>query len=457
MERLSTQDASFLYIENEFNHMSIAELALFEGPPPAAEEFEAMVETKLDQVPRLRQRIHFIPFDLGRPVWCDDAHFSLRYHVRHSALPAPGSIEQLQALVGRVMSQQLDRTKPLWEMWVIEGLADGGWAVLMKIHHALADGVAATDLLTALLDEDASQTNPAPMHWEPERQPSPPELAAAAVAERLTSPREGFAALQSALKAPRRAARKAGEFLDGLVTYRRFANTALESSLNGPIGPHRSWCWVSASLADIRKIRDTLGGTVNDVVLAVITLGFRALLLSRGEPVNELSVRSLVPVSVRPREEHNVYNNRVSAMFAELPVGTGEATECLAAVSRQMIGLKKHHQSAAGETLSSLSGLAPPFLLALGSRLFAGVRQHSVQTVTTNVPGPQRPLYAIGRRMRAAHLYVPLSTSVRIGVAIFSYAGAISFAVTADYDNAPDGDVLCRGIEDGIADLLQAC
>jgi diacylglycerol O-acyltransferase len=457
MERLSTQDASFLYIENEFNHMSIAELALFEGPPPAADEFEAMVESKLDQVPRFRQRIRFIPFDLGRPVWCDDAHFSLRYHVRHSALPAPGSIEQLQGLVGRVMSQQLDRTKPLWEMWVIEGLADGGWAILMKIHHAVADGLAATDLLTALLDEDPSQPIPASMYWQPERQPSPPELAAIAVAERLTSPREGFDALRSALKAPGRAARRAGDFFDGLATYRRFANTALESSLNGPIGPHRSWRWVSASLADMKKIRDALGGTVNDVVLTAITLGFRALLLSRGEAVNDLSVRSLVPVSVRPREEHNVYNNRVSAMFAELPVGIEEATECLAAVSRQMNGLKKHHQSAAGETLASLSGLAPPLLLALSSRLFSGIRQHTVQTVTTNVPGPQQPLYAMGRRMRAAHLYVPLATSVRIGVAIFSYAGEISFAVTADYDNVQDEGVLCRGIEEGIADLLRAC
>jgi diacylglycerol O-acyltransferase len=456
MERLSTQDASFLYVENEFNHMSIAALAIFEGPPPGGDEIEAMIASKLDLVTRYRQRIRFIPFDIGRPVWCDDPHFSLRYHVRHTALPAPGSEEQLQTLVGRVMSQQLDRTKPLWEMWVIEGLADGAWAVLMKTHHCLADGVAATDLLSALMDEAPTQERPTPAEWAPERQLSSPQLAVQAVVEQLTSPREGIEALRSALEAPGRAARRAGEFFDGLGTFRRFANLALESSLNGPIGPHRTWRWAETSLADVKKIRSAHGGTVNDVVLAAITRGFRSLLQSRGESVDDLVVRSLVPVSVRPSDEHNVYNNRVSAIFAELPVGIDKPVPCLNAISQQMNELKEHHQAVAGETLMSLSGLAPPVLLSLGARLFAGLEQHSVQTVTTNVPGPRQTLYAAGRRMRNAYLYVPLAGSVRIGVAIFSYAGQLTFAVTSDYDYAPDTDVLCRGIEEGIADLLAA-
>jgi WS/DGAT/MGAT family acyltransferase len=359
-------------------------------------------------------------------------------------------------MVGRVMSQPLDRTKPLWELWVVEGLADGGWAILMKLHHCMADGVAATDLLSVLLDESASQEHPRPERWRPEPEPSLLSLVSDAVVERLTSPREVLHTARAAMEAPRRAARKLEEFADGVATYRSFTNRALESSLNGPIGPHRSWRWARAGFADVKKIQSALGGTVNDVVLAVITRGFRALLLSRGEPVEDLVVRTLVPVSIRRDDERGELNNRVSAMFAELPVGIEDPVVCLAEIREQMNELKEHHQSAAGETLSALSGLTPPVLMALGSRLFSGLEQHAVQTVTTNVPGPRQTLYAAGRAMRSAYLYVPLAGSVRMGVAIFSYAGLLTFAVTGDYDGAPDTDVLCQGIESGVAELLAA-
>ena len=456
MERLSPQDASFLYIENESNHMSIAALAILEGPAPDQDEIEAMVSSKLDLVPRYRQRICFVPLDLGRPVWCDDPHFNLRYHVRHSALPTPGSDEQLQTLVGRLMSQQLDRSKPLWELWCVEGLAGGRWALLMKIHHCLADGVAATDLLTVLMDDRPQMERRRAGEWMPEPCPGSARMVADALGERMTSPREMLHAARSLLEAPRHAARQLGEFLDGLGTYRRFANLALETSLNGPIGPHRNWRWAHAALADVRKIRSAHGGTVNDVVLATITRGFRSLLISRGMPVDGLVVRSLVPVSVRRDDERGLTNNRVSAMFAELPVGLRDPVERLRAISRQMDALKAHHQARAGETLTALSGLAPPVTAALAARLFAGLRQSSVQTVTTNVPGPRQTLYAAGRRMLSGYLYVPLAGSVRIGVAIFSYAGQLTLAVTGDYDHAPDTGVLCRGIEEGLAELLAA-
>lgn len=456
MTRLSPQDASFLYIENETNHMAIAALGVFEGPAPGQHEIEAMVASKLDLVPRYRQRVRFVPFEIGRPIWWDDPHFQLHYHVRHSALPAPGSDEQLRTLVGRVMSQQLDRSKPLWEMWVVEGLEDGGWAILLKLHHSMADGVAATDLLSLILDGSASEEHGKPERWRPEPEPSPLALVSDAVFERMTSPREILRTAREAIEAPRRAARKLGEFADGVATYRSFANQALESSLNGPIGPHRSWRWASADFADLKKIRGAHGGTINDVVLAVITRGFRSLLLSRNEPVKDLVVRTLVPVSVRGDDEHGELNNRVSAMFAELPVGIEDPVERLAAIREQMNELKEHHQSVAGETLGTLSGLAPPVLMALGSRLFSDLPQHAVQTVTTNVPGPRQTLYAAGCPMRRAYLYVPLAGSVRIGVAIFSYAGLLTFGVTGDYDQAPDTDVLCRGIEDGIRELLAA-
>lgn len=454
LERLSPQDASFLYVENELNHMAIAALVVFDGPPPRHDEIEEMVSSKLQRVPRYRQVVRFVPFDLGRPVWCDDPHFNLAYHVRHTALPSPGSDAQLQALVGRVMSQQLDRTKPLWEMWVVEALQDNRWAILLKSHHCLADGVSAVDLLSVILDDRAEQAHPPPRSWRPARAPSPLALATSALAERLTRPREVLHTLESALEAPRQAGKKLAEFVDGLGTYRRFANLAVESSLNGPIGPHRRWCWATTGLADVKKIRSAFGGTVNDVVLATITQGFRDLLESRGEPVAGLCVRSLVPVSVRRDEERGTYNNRVSAMFAELPVGIADPVERLASIREQMDDLKRHHQAAAGETLTTLSEVAPPVLMALGARLFAGLPQRAVQTVTTNVPGPQRTLYAAGRPMRSGYLYVPLAGSVRIGVAIFSYAGELSFGVTGDFDTAPDIEILARGIETGIADLL---
>jgi diacylglycerol O-acyltransferase len=457
MERLSQQDASFIYLENEYNHMSIAVVATFDGPVPEEGEIEKMISSRLDLVPRFRQRLRFVPMDLGRPVWCDDPHFSLRYHVRHSALPSPGADEQLQLVVGRLMSQQLDRTRPLWELWVMEGMADGRWAMLLKLHHCVADGVAATDLLGILLDDKPTARQRKPRPWIAEPQPSPSQLSASAIAEQFSSPREAFNVAQSAIRAPRKAVGKLGDFFDGINSFRRARQLEAESSLNGPLGPHRNWRWVSASLADIKKIRSAHGGTVNDVVLAVITRGFRELLLSRGEPVKNYVVRSLVPVSVRRESEHDLVNNRVSAMFTELPVGIEDPLQVLSTITTQMNELKGHHQASAAEALSSLSGLAPPALVAMGSRFFAGMEQHSVQTVTTNVPGPRHPLYAAGRKMRTAYVYVPIAGSVRIGVAMFSYEGQLTFAVTGDYDHAPDTHVLCEGIEAAMTDLLATC
>jgi diacylglycerol O-acyltransferase len=453
MERLSIQDASFIYLENEYNHMSIAALAIFEGPAPAEGELEQMISSRLDLVPRFRQRLRFVPLDLGRPVWCDDPHFTLRYHIRHTALPTPGADEQLQLMVGRLMSQQLDRTRPLWEIWVVEGLSAENWGMLLKLHHCVADGVAATDLLGILLDKKRKPPKRKPRPWIPEPQPSLYQLSASAMTEHLTSPRKAFHAARSAMEAPREAARKLRDFLDGLNSFRDSTKHDAESSLNGPVGPHRNWRWHSASLPEIKRIRSTHGGTINDVVLAVITRGFRALLQSRGEPVDNYVVRSLVPVSVRREDEHSQVNNRVSAMLAELPVGIEDPLQNLAAISAQMSEHKEHHQAVAGEILSSLSGLAPPALVAMGSHLFAGMEQHAVQTVTTNVPGPKQALYAVGRKMLTAFLYVPIAGSVRIGVAMFSYEDTLTFAVTGDYDHAPDTDVLCKGIEAGIAEL----
>jgi diacylglycerol O-acyltransferase len=415
-----------------------------------------VLSSKLHRVPRYRQRVRFVPFEFARPVWCDDPHFDLAYHVRHTALPAPGTDEQLRTLVGRVMSQQLDRAKPLWELWIVEGLASGQWAILCKTHHCMVDGVAATDLLGVILDDAADSPNPPPKDWRPAKPPTDAQLLADAVREGFRRPTELIRSAASALAKPAEVLRELEVVRDGLATL-RFSNASVESSLNGPVGPHRRWRQAGTTIADIKKIRSAHGGTVNDVVLSAITNGFRSLLLSRREPVHDRVVRTLVPVSVRREEERGETNNRVSAMFAELPVGLEDPVGRLHAIREQMQNLKEHHQAVAAETLTSLTGFAPPVLLALGARLFAGVEQHSVQTVTTNVPGPQRMLYAAGRPMVAAYPYVPLAGSVRIGIAIFSYIGQITFGITCDAGTVTDIDVLVRGIDEGIDELLTTC
>jgi diacylglycerol O-acyltransferase len=457
MDRLSFQDASFLYIENENNHMHIASVALFEGPPPASHAVEEMISSKLHLVPRYRQKVRFVPFDMGRPIWSDDHHFNLGYHVRHSALPSPGSDAQLRTLVGRVMSQQLDRAKPLWEAWVVEGLEDDRWALLSKTHHCMVDGVSGSDLLSTLMDEEPGIEHPPAKRWKPEPRPTPMSLLTDSFLEGLKSPREGYEVLRKAISAPGRLLKDLEELGDGLSTFRNASGAEVEGSLNGPIGPHRRWCWAGTNISEIKKIRSAHGGTVNDVVLAAITQGFRELMSSRGEPIKDRCVRTLVPVSLRRDDQRGEFNNRVSAMFAELPMDLEDPVERLASIHAQMSDLKEHHQAAAAETITSLSGFAPHALLALGARLFSDIEQHSVQTVTTNVPGPQRPLYAAGRRMLAAYPYVPLAGSVRIGVAIFSYAGDITFGITGDWETTEDIQVLADGIEAGIQDLLATC
>jgi WS/DGAT/MGAT family acyltransferase len=460
VDRLSPLDASFLHIEDDVSHMHIASVAIFEGPAPDYEELVAMVASKLPLVPRYRQVVKFVPLDLGRPVWVDDPHFNLQYHVRATALAAPGGDAQLRTLVGRVMSQQLDRTKPLWEMWMVEGLESGHWALMSKTHHCMVDGVSGTDLLTVVLDREPEPERNSVDEWQPEPQPSRLELAAAALRDRLTSPYEQLRGLRAATRAPRQVVDQVTEVAQGVYSLAGLARATPESTLNGPIGPHRRWAWARSNIADIKTIRTGLGGTVNDVVLAAITRGFRELLRERGESTDRV-IRTLVPVSVRvkgvagPAQGDGTYDNKVSAMFAELPVAITDARDRLEAIKAQMANLKESKQAVAGEALTSLTGFAPPMLLALGTRVFSRIPQRNVNTVTTNVPGPQFPLYAVGRKMLEAFPYVPLAGSVRVGVAIFSYNGMVNFGVTGDYDSAPDIDVLCDGIEDGIAEMVK--
>ena len=455
MDRMSPLDASFLHVEDAVSHMHIGSVAVFEGPPPDPDDFAQMVEGKLPAVPRYRQKVRFVPLQLARPVWVDDPHFQLGYHLRHTALAAPGRDRELRNLVGRVMSQQLDRHKPLWEMWIVEGLEHDHWALVSKVHHCMVDGVSGTDLLTVVLDAEPEPARPMPDSWHPESEPSSTRLVRDALLDLAASPYEQLRALRSATRAPRQAVGQLEEVARGLRAWTGVVRPTQASSLNGPIGPHRRWDWARTTLADVKTVRRGLGGTVNDIVLTVLTRGFRDLLLGRGESVDDRVVRTLVPVSVRTSGERGTYNNRVSAMIAELPVGLVDPAERLAAIRAQMDDLKESKQAVAGEVLTSLSGFAPSLLLALGTRVAMRIPQRNVNTVTTNVPGPQHQLYACGRPMLEAFPFVPLASTVRVGVAIFSYNGMLNYGVTGDYDTAPDIAVLCGGVEAGMTELLK--
>lgn len=459
VDRMSPLDATFLHVEDAVTHMHIGSVLVFDGPAPAYDELLAAVAGKLPLLPRYRQVVRFVPLQLGRPVWADDEHFNVEYHVRHTALPAPGGEAELRRLVGRVMSQQLDRAKPLWEVWMVEGLDEGRWALVSKTHHCMVDGVSGTELVTVLLDMSPDTAPPAPEPWLPSTSPSSFGLAADALATLARSPYEQVRAARAATRVPRHAVAQLREVARGMAAMSTVVRPAPVSSLNGPIGPHRRYAWASTTVDDIKQVRKAFGGTFNDVVLAAITAGFRQLLQSRGEQVDRV-VRTLVPVSVRGRDTSGRavgdgrYDNQVSAMIAELPVGIPDPVDCLHAVSAQLADLKDSRQALAGEALTSLSGFAPSMLLALGARIATKTAQRNVNTVTTNVPGPQMPLYLVGRRMLTAYPYVPLAAQCRIGVAIFSYDGQVNFGVTGDYDSVPDIEVLSRAIRRGMDDLM---
>jgi diacylglycerol O-acyltransferase / wax synthase len=452
MDWMSPLDASFLHVEGPNNPMHIGGLSIFEGPAPPFERLEQMVAGKLDAVPRYRQKVRFVPLGLGRPVWVEDPHFQLGYHLRHTALPAPGSDKILRATAARVFAQHLDRTKPLWEIWMIEGLSENRWALLSKVHHSMVDGVSATDLMTVMFDD----TPPAALDqpWLPAPEPSGAELVLRTLSHQARSPYEQLRIGRAALRRPRASIGKAGELVRGTLSSVGLLRPLGRSSLTGSIGPHRKWSTAHVRLSDVKAIRVALGGTVNDVVLALVTAGLRELLLERGERVDGRSTRALIPVSVRRPGEHGVYNNRVSGMFAALPVGISDPARRLGVIRTQMDRLKEVKQAVAGDVLTSLSGFAPPMLLALGGRLAARSPTMGVQTGVTNVPGPQQPLQTLGRRLLESYPFVPLIGNVRISIAIFSYDGGLYFGVTGDYDSSSDIDTLTTAVAAAVRPLL---
>jgi diacylglycerol O-acyltransferase len=457
MDRMRPLDAAFLQAEDEEPGVSlaIASIAVFEGPPPAPGEFETALAGRLPLIPRYRQKVRELPFDLGPPVWVDDPAFDLSYHLRRTALAAPGGDEELATLMGRVMSDRLDRSRPLWEYWLVEGLAGDRWALISKVHHCMVDGISGTDLYRVVLDLDREPAPAVPDEWTPEPPPSSLRLTASAIAGLARVPLDLARALAEGARRPREVPGQVSTAVRGAAALATALWPARRSSLTGPISAHRRFAFGRGSVRDVATVRRALGGTFNDVVLAAVTAGFRELLLSRGErPVAHL-VRSLVPVNVRAPGEESIRDNRVSLMLAELPVESADPVERLAAVREEMTRLKAEHEAEAGVALLALAGYGAFPAVATPVRLAAHLPQRSVVTVTTDVPGPREPLFALGRRLLEIIPYVPIASRLRIGVSIFSYTGRLTFGVTGDYDSARDVWALARGIEDGMADLVR--
>jgi diacylglycerol O-acyltransferase len=457
-DRLTALDSSFLHLEdNQPSHMHVASVTIFEGPAPSYEEFTEHIAERLHLVPRYRQKLAFIPFGQGRPRWVDDPTFNISYHVRATALPPPGAEEQLRVLAGRVFSQRLDRDKPLWEIWLVEGVEGDRFGVLSKVHHALVDGVSGADLMTVLFDASREPTD-APARadkWQPRPLPSSSQLLAEALLERATEPGEIVRTFRHALRGPREFAKNALDAAGGVGALARGTlRPAPASPYNGSIGPHRRFTWVRVRLGDIKAIKNSLGGTVNDVVLATVTGALRRHLHARGVPTQDLTLRAMVPVSVRSDLEQGALGNRVAAMMAPLPVWCESPTVRLDVVGDSMRNLKSSGQAVGAEVLTRIGGFAPPTIMAQATRI--GARQRAFNLVVTNVPGPQFPLYVQGHELLDVFPMVPLAMNQRLGIALMSYNGAINFGLIGDYDTMPDLEDFARFLADELAELAEA-
>jgi diacylglycerol O-acyltransferase / wax synthase len=452
MDRLRPLDAEFIEAEEVDRHvsMAIASIAVFKGPAPSYDEFVTAIGERLPLVPRYRQKLRTVPFRIGAPVWVDDPGFDLRYHIRQTALPEPGGDAELARLMARVMGQRLDRDRPLWEDWLVTGLAKDHWAVISKVHHCMVDGVSGTDLYRVMFDGPAPETIPTMAPPSPE--PANIELVWRASLDLLRLPARSTSAAVRRLTHPRAALLGTSRTARALWTVVTTTPSANRSSLSGPIRQQRRYTFVRVPLDDFRTIKRELGGTVNDAVLAAITAGFRTLLVSRGETPQPHTVPSLVPVSLRAPGEEDLYDNRVSGMIVHLPVHLSEPGDQLSAVREEVGALKAAGEAAAGEAAVSLASHLP-YQLASLTRLGYRIPQRKLVTVTTNVPGPRQTLYCLGRPLVEILPYVPLASTIRFGVAIFSYRDQVTFGITGDYDSSPDLDVLAHGIEDGAAAL----
>ena len=456
-DRLTGLDASFLHLEQDADtHMHVASTTLFEGPAPKYVEFREHISSRLHLVPRFRQKVRFVPLSQGRPVWVDDPHFNINYHVRHTSLPAPGSEEQLRNLAARIFSQQLDRSKPLWELWLIEGLKGGGFAIVGKTHHCLVDGVSGVDITTVLFDlePDAAPGENPRDPWIPRPEPGRAELLSEAVVERLISPSEVTRGLRRLARGPKRLLKSA---TDAVVAASSFASAGLgapHTPFNVDIGGHRRFAMVRASLSDFKQVKDELGGTVNDAILAAVSGALGRYLRGRGHATQGLEMRAMVPISVRTEDQKGALGNRVSTMMAVLPVWCEDPVERMSLMVERMGDLKQSKQAMGAALMTQLADFAPPTIAGQAARLQS--RQRFFNLVVTNVPGPQFPLYLMGRRMERVFPMVPLAKRQALCVGIMSYDGQVNFGLIGDYDAMPDLDDFAHDLEASIEELMEA-
>jgi diacylglycerol O-acyltransferase len=437
--------------------MHIGGVLLFDGPPPKVDDYLDHVRARLHLVPRYRQRLVTPPLDSGRPLWADDPNFNLEYHIRHAALPPPGTEEQLFLLTSRIVSQPLDRSKPLWESWLVEGLEEDRFALISKTHHSLVDGVSGVDLATVLFDP-APTPAPVPSDlepWQPKPQPSAAELLVAGVRGAVNTTADLAVRALGAATRPRRSLEMLRDAAEGLgeIVWAGL-NPAPATPLNVEIGPHRRYTVVRQRLDDYREIKNALGGTVNDVVLTVVSGALARWLRSRGIRTEGLEMRALVPVSVRGQAERNTLGNRLTVMRGPLPVYIKDPVARLRFVRQAMDGLKESKQAVGAATLVAVNNLAPPTILAQASRLNFSTRLFNL--IVTNIPGPQVPLYVLGRPLRDLFPIAFLPENHALAIAIMSYNGGVDYGLLGDYDALPDIGLIAEGIEASLQELLQA-
>ncbi|MFA9399841.1 MAG: wax ester/triacylglycerol synthase family O-acyltransferase [Acidobacteriota bacterium] len=456
LDRLTGIDATFLSNENENSHMHVGGIMIFEGPPPAYDDFVDHIESCLPDVPRYRQKLVHPPLEAGRPLWVDDTNFNLSYHMHHTALPSPGTDEELAALANRIFSHSLDRSKPLWEMWLVQELEGDRFAIIGKSHHAMIDGISGVDIATVIFD---LTPDPEPHRsggrWRPEPEPSSLDLLRRGAGDLAGAPRRiGEGAIGAVLN-PSSVIDRVSSSMEGLGEIARaFADPAPDVPLNTEIGPHRRIAWSQADLADLKRVKSAFDTTVNDVVLAMTAGAVRKWLIGRDFPTEELELRAMVPVSVRGEDERGQLGNRLATMRAPLPVHEPDPVTRLEIVSASMDGLKDSKQALGAEVIARLNDFAPPTILAQASRINFSTRLFNL--LVTNVPGPQVPLYVLGRKMLTSIPVAFLAKNHALAVAVMSYNGQLGIGLLGDFDAMPDVDLISDGMGESLDELLEA-
>jgi diacylglycerol O-acyltransferase / wax synthase len=453
VERVGGLDAVFLAIEEPVSPMNIGSVGIFDGPAPSLASVQSAVATRIALVPRCRQRVRESWRGIARPMWIDDVRFEFGDHVHHVTLPSDDP-EALERFVERVMAQPLDRRRALWQMWVVDGLEDDRWAVVSKMHHCMIDGIAGTDLLTLVMDSDPDVEHPPATLPRAAREPTAVESMRFSSVMIARSMWAHIRHLARSVVHPHTTWRRLRDIVAGGRAL-WLQPSHRESPLTGPIGPHRRWAHTRASLSDVATIRRAFGGTVNDVVLAAATRGFRELLDARGQPLDGRTVMALVPVSTRTADEHGRLDNRVAVTHALLPVGIDDPVEMYRTIRRHLDEVKASHQTDASSVLLHTGDYTPHLVAAAVARAVVRVQQN-IETIATNVPGPRTPMYLCGRPMIEMYPFAPIAGRIRIAVAIWSYCGVLFLGITGDRDSTDDLDILVRAIDRGFDALLTA-